>query len=247
MTTIANILVATILVSLVSLAGASFLYMQEETMRRASVFLVAFASGCLVGAAFFHLVPEAVALGGEGAFAVLVVGVLSFFVLEKFLCWRHCHDAKCEVHSFTYLNLIGDGIHNFLDGIIIAAGFVASRELGMITTAVVIFHEVPQELGEFGVLIYGGFSRKRALALNLLSGLTAVLGGVVGYLFVVHVGRVQPLLLAFAAGAFIYIALADLVPELHQQRRPRESIVQLGLMLVGAVLLWGARYLTHPR
>jgi zinc and cadmium transporter len=245
MSTAFSIFLATALVSLVSLSGVFFLSLREALLARLSALLVAFASGALLGGAFFHLLPESLSPGDDEPLLALVAAVLFFFALEKYLCWRHCHDARCEVHTFTYLNLIGDGIHNFLDGLIIAGAFLASTELGVVTTAVVLFHEVPQELGEFGVLIYGGFTRARAILLNLLSGLTAVAGGAVGYFFSFHVQNLHSYLLPFAAGAFAYIALADLIPELHKQRSPRESIAQFGVMLLGAGLLWAVRVLHH--
>jgi zinc and cadmium transporter len=245
MRTAANILLATLVVSATSLSGILFLSMTQQRVAKISAWLVAFASGTLLGGAFFHLVPESLRIG-SATFPILVAGILSFFALEKFLCWRHCHEARCEVHNFTYLNLAGDCIHNFLDGLIIAGAFLVNVEVGVVTTAVVLFHEVPQEIGEFGVLIYGGFSTSEAVLINGFTSLTAVVGGMLGYLFSMHVKALQPLLLPFAAGAFAYVALADLVPELHQRRRPGESVVQLTLMVAGAALLWGARYVTHP-
>ena len=244
MGTAASILAATLLVSAASLSGVLFLFLRRQRVARISAWLVAFASGTLIGAAFFHLLPESLHLGGS-PFPLLVAGILLFFALEKFLCWRHCHESQCEVHSFTYLNLVGDGIHNFLDGLIVAGAFLVNAEVGMVTTAVVLVHEVPQELGEFGVLTYGGFSPSKAVLINTLTGLTAVFGGVLGYLFSVHVKSLQPILLPFAAGAFLYVALADLIPELHRRRNPRESIAQFAIMLAGVLLLWAARYLSH--
>lgn len=245
MTTAVNILLATILVSGASMVGLFFVSLREEVLKKASAALVAFASGGLIGGAFFHLVPKAYELRGEEALLLVVLGILFFFILEKGLCWRHCHEASCGVHTFTYVNLIGDAIHNFLDGLIIAAAFLVSTKLGMVTTLVVIFHEVPQEIGDFGVLIYGGFSTGRALWLNLLSALTVIAGGVVGYFASLAVTSLQPFLLAFAAGSFVYIALADLIPELHKQRRPRESVAQFVLMVTGLALLWAGKWLTH--
>ncbi len=244
MGTAANIFAATLLVSVASLSGVLFLSMRPERVTRLSAWLVAFASGTLIGGAFFHLIPESLRLT-NATFPLLVAGIMSFFALEKFLCWHHCHEARCEVHNFTYLNLVGDCIHNFLDGLIIAGGFLVSAEVGLVTTAVVLFHEVPQEIGEFGVLTYGGFSAGKAVVINGLTGLTSVAGGMSGYLFSMHVKGLQPLLLPFAAGAFAYIALADLIPELHRQRRPAESFAQFSLMILGAILLWGARYFSH--
>ena len=240
-----QILCATSVVSMTALVGVLLLGINERVLRRSSFVLVAFASGGLVGAAFFHLLPEAMKLGGEGTFAMGAIGVLSFFAMEKWLCWRHCHDDTCEVHGFTYMTLIGDGIHNCLDGVVIAAAFLSSSHLGVITTAVVIFHEVPQELGDFGVLVHGGLSTSRALRLNLIAGLTTIAGGLVGYLLSEHSARVQPHLLAFTAGGFVYTALADLVPELHKRRRPGASAAQFALMSLGLLVLWAGRSVTH--
>lgn len=245
MSVAANILAANILVSLASLIGVLFVSVREQALGRLSRLLVAFASGSLVGGAFFHLIPESLEQAHEATFVRVVAGILAFLALEKFLCWRHCHEGKCEVHSFVYLNLIGDGVHNFLDGMIIAGGFLVSTELGLVTTAVILFHEVPQELGDFGVLIYGGFSKARALLFNLLSALTAVLGGAFAYFFSLHVQDLSAWLLPFAAGGFIYIALVDLIPELHNQKRPNEAWWQFGLICLGLAILWLAALWHH--
>ena len=169
-----------------------------------------------------------------------MLGIVLFFALEKFLAWRHCHAGKCDVHTFTYLNLIGDGLHNFLDGMLIAGSFLVNVELGVITTVVVILHEIPQELGDFGVLIYGGFSRAQALLFNLLSALTAVAGGMIAYCFSLYVSNLQTPLLALAAGGFLYVALVDVLPELHEQRQPTESLTHFALLLLGVGVLWAA-------
>lgn len=238
-----SIVAATVAVSLVSLSGALFLVLREESLKRLAAYLIAFASGSLMGGAFFHLIPEAAARQGESSYALVVSGIVLFFALEKALCWRHCHNAQCDVHTFTYLNLAGDSIHNFVDGLIIAASFLVDPALGFVTTAVVVLHEVPQELGEFAVLIYGGFTRRRAIWLNLLTAVTAVAGGLAGYFFSRSVQDLQFALIAFAAGGFVYIALADLVPELHKRRRAAESLAQFVLMLAGVGILGAARLL----
>ncbi len=245
MSTIISILAATLLVSVVSLSGALFLFLRVDSLTKLSALLIAFASGSLLGGAFFHLIPEAVLRQGNAAFAGVVLGIVFFFALEKVLCWRHCHDAQCDVHSFTYLNLVGDSIHNFVDGIVIAASFVVDSTLGLVTTGVVILHEVPQELGEFGVLIYGGFTRARAIWWNLVTALIALGGGAAGYFFSWHAREFQAPLVSFAAGGFAYIALADLVPELHKRRRPADSAAQFMMMLAGLGLLAAVRFLSH--
>jgi zinc and cadmium transporter len=245
MATALNIFLATTIVSLMSLIGVCFLSVREATLQHVSTLLVAFASGALLGGVFFHLLPEALVLAGERMFPLVALGIVVFFALEKFLAWRHCHAGKCDVHTFMYLNLLGDGLHNFLDGILIAGSFLVSVELGVITTVVVIFHEIPQELGDFGVLIYGGFSRTQALVCNLLSALAAVGGGMTAYCFSLYVSNLQAPLLALAAGGFLYVALVDLLPELHKQRQPAESLTQFVLLLLGMVVLWVVKFLTH--
>lgn len=243
--TAVHILLATSALSCISLIGLVFLSVRETFLRQIAALLVAFASGALIGGVFFHLIPEALALAGEQVYPLIVFGIVLFFVLEKFLYWRHCHAGICETHNFTYLNLIGDGFHNFLDGMLIAGGFLVSVELGMVTTTVVALHEIPQELGDFGILIYGGFTRTKALSFNFLSALSAVVGGMSTYFFSVYVHALQAPLLALAAGGFLYVALVDLLPELHKQRKLSEAISQLTLMLFGISILWIARLVVH--
>ncbi|MDH5459819.1 MAG: ZIP family metal transporter, partial [Candidatus Bathyarchaeota archaeon] len=148
------------IVSLISFVGIIFIGLKEKFLRRILTVLVSFASGTLLGGAFLHLLPEAeTKVGAEITFYYVIIGIVSFFAMEKFLYWRHCHEEECPVHMFVYLNLIGDGVHNFIDGMIIAATFMLSFDLGVTTTLAVIFHEIPQEIGDFGVLIYGGLSK----------------------------------------------------------------------------------------
>ena len=238
MATVINIFVATLVVSLVSLVGILFLFVREKLIKRVAMVLVAFASGSLIGGAFFHLIPESLKRNEDWALLVVVVGILSFLVLEKFLCWRHCHEELCDLYGFVYLNLIGDGIHNFLDGMIIAGSFLVSAEMGVVTTIVILSHEVPQELGDFWVLIYAGFTKARALLFNLLSALTAVLGGMFAYFYSMYIHDLRSMLLPFAAGGFIYIALVDLIPELHKRRKPKEAWLQFMFIGLGVVALW---------
>ncbi|MFC1559796.1 ZIP family metal transporter [Candidatus Margulisiibacteriota bacterium] len=231
------ILIATVLVSLISLTGVIFLSFKDEFLKQIMESLISFASGGLLGGAFIHLLPESVEMGGAGAFTYVIFGLLFFFVLEKFLKWRHCHEFGCDIHAFTYLNLIGDGVHNFIDGIIIAAAFVVDIRLGIVTTIAVALHEIPQEVGDFAVLIYGGFTKARALFFNLVSASFAIVGALAAYFLLSYVQGIQPMLLAFTAGGFIYIALADLVPELHKKWGLAESVTQTILMVTGIGLM----------
>jgi len=180
-------------------------------------------------------------LGIEKISLFIILGLLLFFILEKFLYWRHCHKDKYYIHSFAYLNLLGDGLHNFIDGLIIAAAYLINISLGITTTIAIILHEIPKEVGDFGVLVYAGFKKKKALFYNFLSALTAILGAILGYL--ISGGFNITILLPFAAGGFIYIAATDLIPELHKRVKVSESIFQLIFILIGLILMWSLRFL----
>ena len=230
------ILASVTTVSLIALVGIVFIGLKEDKLKNILMGLIAFASGTLLGGAFLNLLPEAMVEVGEATFYYAVIGMVIFFVLEKFLYWRHCHEGECPVHMFAYLNLIGDGIHNFIDGMIIAATYLASFELGFTTTLAVIFHEIPQEIGDFGVLIYGGFHKRRALAYNFITALTAILGSLAAY-FLAGLANFGALLVPFAAGGFVYIAATDLIPELHKKNTAGTSILQFFALLLGVGLM----------
>ena len=176
------IILATVVVSFLSFVGIFTLSLKAKMLNKILLILVGLSAGTLMGGAFLHLLPEATEDNtGLDVFVYVLVGFIIFFIIEKVLHWRHCHKGECEIHTFTYMNLIGDSIHNFIDGLIMAASFVVSIPLGITTTIAISSHEIPQEIGDFGVLIYGGFSKKKALLLNFLVALTAVLGGLIGY------------------------------------------------------------------
>ncbi len=230
---------ASIVISVLSLIGALSLFFNEKFLNKIILLLVGFGAGGLIGGAFLHLLPEALEKSDDApaVFLFVIYGFVFFFVLERYFCWRHCHQGRCDVHMFTYLNLIGDGIHNFIDGLIIGASFFTDRQLGIAASAAIILHEIPQELGDFGVLLYGGFSKSRALAFNFLSALTAVFGTVVGYAFASYTADFSNVLLPVAAGGFIYIAACDLVPELHKQADVKKSTVSMLFFIGGIVLM----------
>ena len=232
------ILASVTVVSLISFVGVIFIGLKESLLRRIVMVLVGFASGTLLGGAFFDLLPEAVNMINPPItiFYFVTLGIIVFFCIEKFLYWRHCHEEECQVHTFAYISLVGDGVHNFIDGMIIAATFVLSFELGFITTLAVISHEIPQEIGDFGVLIYSGLGKRKALTYNFISALTAILGAIVTY-YVVFLRSNYALLVPFAAGGFIYIAATDLMPELHKKSHAGESIIQLLSILFGLGLM----------
>lgn len=241
MDTLVLILTSISLVSLVSLIGVLILFL-EKILSGVLTALLGLATGGLLGGAFIHLLPDALSQNpSTDIFIYVIVGILAFFSLEKFLCWHHCHKEKCDVHTFTYMSLVGDAVHNFIDGMIIAVSYGSSISLGIASTVAIIFHEIPQEMGDFGVLIYGGMKRTRALSYNFLSALTAIAGGLVSYALSFSVETLATFLVPFAAGGFIYIATSDLIPEQHKERRITYSLVQITLTIIGILVMWSLK------
>ena len=233
------IILATIVVSLLSFIGIITLSLKEKKLNKILLFLIGLSAGTLMGGAFLHLLPEATEENtGLDVFILVLVGFITFFIIEKVLHWRHCHKGECDVHTFTYMNLIGDSIHNFIDGLIIAASFITSVPLGITTTIAISTHEIPQEIGDFGVLIYGGFSKKKALLLNFLIALTAVLGGLTGYLISNLIENMVLYILPFAAGGFIYIAATDLIPEIKKELNMKKYMATLLVFILGILIMW---------
>ena len=244
MTPLSYILLTTFLISLISFIGALILFLKEELLDRILLILAAFAAGALMGGAFLHLIPEAIAKVGADENSVLIIflylifGFCIFFVLEQFIRWHHHHATKHpEIKPFSYLILISDGVHNFIDGLIIAASFVVALPLGIITAIAIALHEIPQEIGDFGILVYGGFKRDKALVLNFLSAITIVFGGVVGFLLSQKIGASIIFLLPFAAGNFIYIACSDIIPEIRQKVNIRKSAIHFLAFLIGISIM----------
>lgn len=237
------ILLSTFVISLIAFIGILVLVLKEEILNKILLFLVAFSAGALIGGAFLHLIPEAIEeFGGEMIiFIYILLGIVLFFFIEKVLHWRHCHKGKCETHTFAHMNLFGDGVHNFIDGLIIAASFVVDIGLGIATTAAVALHEIPQEIGDFGVLVYGGFNKIRALFLNFITALTAMIGGVIGYFLSGWIETSTMFLLPFAAGGFIYIAASDLMPEIRKETDLKKSLMYFGVFVLGIVLMLGLK------
>jgi len=231
---IASVLV----VSIISIIGIATLWLKEQQLKKFLLYMVSFSVGALFGDVFIHLIPEAIEETGFGLSISLLIlfGILFSFIVEKFLRWRHCHipTSSEHPHSFAYMNLFGDAIHNLIDGLIIGGSFVFSISLGLATTLAVIFHEIPQELGDFGVLIHGGFSKKKALWFNLLTALTAVFGTILALVLGSNLEGFTPLLLSFAAGNFIYIAGSDLIPELRKdEANLKKSAMQIISITLG--------------
>jgi zinc and cadmium transporter len=232
------ILASTFVVCLISLVGVVTLTIKGNLLERILFWLIGFSAGALIGSAFLHLLPEALEKSNSTpVFYFLILGIVLFFFMERYFHWRHCHEETCTVHAFTYLNLFGDGIHNFIDGMVIAGSFVVSVKLGIVTTLAIILHEIPQELGDFGVLIYGGFSKQRALMYNFISALTAMLGALVGYFIADFAKGFSGVILPLAAGGFVYIATSDLIPEIHKQSNRQRSTAALFAFLLGILFM----------
>jgi zinc and cadmium transporter len=239
------ILVSTVGISLTAWIGVLTLFVREDLLDRLLLVLVALAAGSLIGGAFLHLLPRAIAESGTAetlrTFLWVVVGFCTFYVLEQFIGWHHHHAVTHDHEPVTYLVLVSDTLHNFIDGLVIASAFVLSRQLGVVTTLAIAFHEVPQEIGDFGVLLYGGFDRRRALILNYLTQSTVIVGGVVGYLLQNALAGIPAVLLAFAAGNFVYIASSDLIPEIKHETDVGRSLLYFVVFLAGIVLMLGSQ------
>lgn len=237
------IIVSTFLVSLVSFAGVLILFLKEKEINSLLLTLVAFSAGALLGSAFFHLIPEAVGTMGsseESLFSIflsLISGFVLFFIFEHFAGWHEHKANKSEVKPFSLLILFSDALHNFIDGVIIAASFFVSFPAAVSAVLAVAFHEIPQEIGDFGVLVYGGFKKGKALLLNFFSAVTAVLGGLAGFFLAGKMGDSIVFLLPFAAGSFIYISASDLIPEIKYKGNKKKSLLHFSAFLAGISLM----------
>lgn len=229
------------IVSSVSLVGVTTLSFGEKRLKRMLLFLVSFAAGTLLGDAFIHLIPEAFEKGSAYTSFLILSGLLLFFALERFIHWRHCHDESCEEHAqaLPYVILTGDGLHNFIDGMIIGASYLVSIPVGIATTLAVIFHEIPQEIGDFGALLYGGFSKAKAILWNFASALMAVIGAILVLVASNQFEFLTNFLIPMAAGGFIYVATADMIPELHKHSEKNifHSIWQLVFIGMGIAMM----------
>lgn len=240
-------LTSVFIVSIVSLVGVVTLLLKGEVLRRLLFVLVSFAVGGLFGGAFFHLIPESVERVGPHLSSIyVIVGIVAFFVLEKFIYWRHCHlEIDDRLHPVVAMNLIGDTVHNFIDGLLIGVSYLMDIHLGIATTIAIIFHEIPQEFGDIGVFIHGGCTPVRALAYNFLSALFAIVGTVIALLVGSDVRGFSEVLVPITAGGFIYIAGSDLIPELKHNVRIRESALQLLAIAAGLAIMLMLSYSAH--
>ncbi len=231
------------IISLVSFVGIVTIALKKKYLKSILLFLVSFAAGALLGDVFLHLLPELIHEHGFGVSTGLYVltGILAFFILEKILHWRHCHLSGTEGHSHPLgtVNLVGGAFHNLIDGILVASSYALSIPVGIATTVAVILHEIPQEMGDFGVLLHSGMKTKKALLLNFASELLAFVGVFAVLGLAVNTEIVTTVLIPLTIGGFLYIANADLIPELHKDVNPRNSLVQLISFLLGVGIMWG--------
>jgi zinc and cadmium transporter len=231
-------LISTFIISALSLIGVFTLLVKKEILQKILFYLIGFSAGALIGGAFLHILPEVLEqVSSISTFSCVIAGFVLFFLLERYFFWRHCHEGVCDVHAFTYLSLIGDGIHNFFDGVMIAVSFCASWQLGTATTLAVILHEIPQELGDFGILVFGGLNVQKALFFNFVSALTAVLGALFGFFMAESLRSFSFFVLPITAGGFIYIAASDLIPQLHKERDRRRSTLAFFAFVTGILLM----------
>lgn len=253
------IIIFTLLGGVLSVIAASFcLLLSEDSRARILPHGVSFATGALLAVSFWSLIPHAFKEAGEEQLQILsftiLIGLLIFFLLEKLLLWRHCHTGDCEAHGSASepspqaagtLILIGDGIHNFVDGILIAAAFLSDVKLGIVTSFAVAAHEIPQEVGDFVILLQSGYSRVKAMLFNILSSFATVIGGVLAYFGLGDLQSMLPFILALAASSFIYISVADLIPTLHKRTEASETLNQILLICAGVMLITSLHGFTH--
>lgn len=228
-------------VSIFSLIGILTIAIRAQRLSKFLVYMIAFSAGALFGDAFIHLLPEIVEEVGFGVNISLYVlfGIAFSFVIEKIIHWRHCHHLTSDDHPHPYamMNLMGDGMHNFIDGLIIGAAYLVDVKVGLATTFAVILHEIPQEIGDFGVLLHGGYTRAKALLLNFATALMAILGAIIALLISSYTENLTTFMIPFAAGGFIYIAGADLIPEIHKETKAYKSLIQFIFFLLGIAVM----------
>ncbi|OIP84707.1 MAG: hypothetical protein AUK44_01785 [Porphyromonadaceae bacterium CG2_30_38_12] len=222
------------------LLSSSLLLLSNKWLSKVSNYLLNLAGGTLLGSAILGLIPEAAeSLDIHELVIWLLAGIMLFFLLEKIILWRSCHDENCERQNHTAgsMIIIGDSIHNAIDGVVIAAAFLTSPALGLFVTISVLLHEIPQELGDFAILIKSGYSRRKALIMNMLSGSSAIVSGVCAFFLLEFMQGIIPYVIVVAAASFLYIAMADLIPEMHKETKPKESVIQILLIILGIALI----------
>lgn len=230
-----------VLVSIISFIGILAFHWKEEEMKPFLIILVSFSAGALLGDAFIHLLPETISESGFSTQIALMIlsGILIFFILEKFICWRHCHSPVEHgyIKPFAVMNLVGDGLHNLIDGMIVAGSYLISIQVGIATTIAVVLHEIPQEISDFAVLLHGGLPKQKAILMNFLSAATAIVGAAFILTLRLDPGAIAGFLAPFTIGGFLYIAGADLIPELHKTTNPLGSLAQFFSLIAGIAVM----------
>jgi len=223
--------------------GVITLAMNQKFLSKILLSLVSLSAGTMLAAALLHLLPEAInELGTTLPFELTLLSFIGFFILERFLHWRHCHDKDhLTKHTMGMMNLIADAIHNFLDGVLIAASFASGAGLGVVATLAIALHEIPQEIGDFGVLLHSGYTKKKALMFNILVSLTAILGGILGFIASHTMTEFSHYLIPVAAGGFIYISATDLIPELKAETSTKRTISMIATFLLGILIMFLAK------
>lgn len=234
-------LLSTLVISIIGQIGFFVFILKDNILRKVLIFFVSFSAGSLIGGAFFHLLPDVIEKKDDVlmVFVWTIAGFCLFFIMEKFLRWHHCHDEECEEKKHLgQINMAGDGIHNFLDGIIVMAAFVVSPALGLATTISIISHEIPQELGDFGVLLYSGYNKTKAIIYNFLLSAVAILGALIGYFLSNIIGGFTDIIIPIAAGGFLYIAASDFIPEIHKEINAKSSLLNFLVFLLALVFMF---------
>jgi len=246
MTVLLYSLVSAFIIVIIAFAGIIILSLSDKLVQKILILIVSLSAGSLIGGAFLHLIPEAFEQTNNYLLpgVYVLVGFSLFFVMERILQFHHCHKFDCETHQHLgHINLIGDAVHNFIDGLIIVSAFAVSPKIGIPVTLAIAMHEIPQEIGDFGILLYSGWKKARALFFNFLAALTVVAGVIIGYFLLDRIEGVTQFLLPFAAGGFIYIAASDLVPELHKETKLGKSLLSFLVFLIGLVLMFGLLFI----
>ncbi|HII72348.1 TPA: ZIP family metal transporter [Candidatus Woesearchaeota archaeon] len=234
-----NIILATVAISLISLIGLAVSYKKVKKLLH---YIISFAAGTLIAVAFFDLIPhslEELEVAGfhiEESIIFVALGIVLFFLIERWIHWHHCDKHDCSKRSAGILILVGDFVHNFIDGILIAGAFMLDFTTGLFTTLTVAIHEIPQEFGDFAVLLHAGYKKKKALLYNFISALSAVIGGVLGFAMFTQVDGIAPFAVLITAGGFLYIALSDIVPEMHQHEKDRKMLILETLIFIVTII-----------
>ena len=234
-------LLSVLAVSLISFIGLLAFSIKIQSLKKILIYVVAFAAGAMFGGAFLHLLPELIEKSGFTLNIpyLILFGIVLFFSLEKMVHWHHhhMHFGKEFTHPFAIMNLIGDGFHNFIDGLIIGVSYLASVSTGIAVTMAILLHEIPQEISDFGVLLHGGFTKRKALLFNFLSALSAVMGTIIALILSNYIENIQYFVIPIAIGGFIYVAGSDLIPELHKEFGIKKAILELSAFVLGILVM----------